>query len=273
MNILSYITWSTSPVIFEIGIISIKWYSLMFAITFVVGYFIMSKIFIEERKAKEDLDVLFIYVLIGTMVGARLGHCLFYSPSYYLSNPIEIFSIWKGGLASHGGAIGILLAIWLYSKKRKGLSFIWVVDRVVIVVALGGLFIRTGNFFNSEIVGIPTDLPWAVIFTKNNDIPRHPTMLYEGLVYFGIFIFLFRKYWKEKSSLQPGMLFGLFLVLVFTARFLLEFIKEYQSSFEASLPIDMGQILSLPFIIAGIIIINYSRKGYFYQGKKHLSKK
>lgn len=263
MDISSYFIWDVSPTIFTLGPIALKWYSLLFAITFVVGYNIMQKIFINERKVEEDVYKLLIYVVIGTVIGARLGHCLFYQPEYYLANPIEIFQLWYGGLASHGGAIGILLAIWYFTKKKKKYSFIWVVDRVVIVVALGGLFIRTGNFFNSEIIGMPTDLPWAIIFASVDNLPRHPSMLYEALVYFGIFIFLYRKYIKEKFSPMPGMLFGLFLFLVFGARFLLEFTKEIQSPFEANLPIDMGQILSLPFIIAGIIFIVLSKKNTF----------
>ena len=262
MNILSYITWDASPIIFSLGPITARWYSLMFAITFVAGYAILQKMFDNERS-KIRLDTLAIFIMVGTVAGARLGHCLFYEPAYYLSHPSEIFKVWNGGLASHGGAIGILLAIWLFTKSAKNYSFIWIVDRVVIVVALGGLFIRTGNFFNSEILGKPTDLPWAIIFSSVDSLPRHPSMLYEGLAYFGIFIFLYRKYLKEKFSPKPGMLLGLFLFLVFSARFVLEFTKEIQSSFEANLPIDMGQILSLPFAIAGIIIIYLAKKGRF----------
>ena len=263
MSFLSYITWSPSPDIFSFGIITLKWYSLMFALTFFMGFMIISKIFDNERKNIDDVFALAAYVFIGTVIGARLGHCLFYEPEYYLSNPAEMLKVWKGGLASHGGAIGILLAIRAFTKRKKYYSFIWLVDRVVIVVALGGLFIRTGNFFNSEILGKPTDLPWAVVFSLFDNLPRHPSMLYEAFVYFGIFIFLYRKYLKEKFSPKPGMLFGLFLVLIFSARFLIEFTKEYQSAFEANLPIDMGQILSLPFIIAGIVIIFLSKKGRF----------
>lgn len=222
----------------------------------------MQKILYNE-KSKIRLETLATFILLGTIIGARLGHCLFYDPSYFLANPIEIFKVWTGGLASHGGAIGILLAIWLFTKSEKNCSFIWIVDRVVIVVALGGLLIRTGNFFNSEIIGKPTDLPWAIIFSSVDNLPRHPSMLYEALIYFGIFIFLYRKYLKEKFSPKPGMLFGLFLILIFSARFILEFTKEVQSSFETNLLIDMGQILSLPFIIAGFIIIYLSRKGKF----------
>lgn len=259
MNILTYITSNISPEIFHIGIISIRWYSLLFALTFVIGYIIMQNIYKQENKKVAELDALAVYVMVGTIIGARLGHCFFYAPEYYLNNPAEIFKIWEGGLASHGGAIGILLGIALYVKKYPQYSFLWVVDRVVIVVALGGLFIRTGNFFNSEIYGRPTDVPWAIIFAKIDQLPRHPTQIYEAIIYFLIFIALWLIYKKSKGKPTPGFLFGLFLVLVFTARFIIEFLKEVQSSFEVALPIDMGQILSIPFIAIGIFFIIYSK--------------
>jgi prolipoprotein diacylglyceryl transferase len=265
MNSLLYITWTVSPEIFVIGPITIKWYSLLFAVTFLVGYIILQKIFCNEGKPKSDLDSLAVYVMVGTILGARLGHCLFYDPDYYLSHPVEILQVWKGGLASHGGVIGILIAIWAFSKKTGYYSFLWVVDRVVIVAALAGLFIRTGNFFNSEIIGKPTDLPWAVIFTSVDDLPRHPSMLYEALVDSGIFVFLYCKYVRDNFFPKPGMLFGLFLSSVFTARFLLEFTKEIQSPFEANLLLNMGQILSLPCIFTGFILIFLSHKGTFIQ--------
>jgi prolipoprotein diacylglyceryl transferase len=214
----------------------------------------------NEGKPTADADKLAIYVVIGTIIGARLGHCFFYDPAYYLSNPIEIFKVWHGGLASHGGAIGILLAIWIYTKRLKDYNFLWVVDRVVIVVALGGLFIRTGNFFNSEIIGKITDIPWAVIFPSVDMFPRHPSMLYEAITYFVIFLLLLFIYRKTNAHFNSGLLFGLFLLLVFSARFLLEFTKEYQEAFEAALPIDMGQILSIPFILLGIVMLIYSQR-------------
>ena len=253
MSYLSAFIWDTSPEIFSFGIITIRWYGLLFALTFIVGYQILTYIFKKENKQIKHLDSLAIYVAIGTAIGARLGHCLFYAPEYYLSNPIEILKIWEGGLASHGGAIGILIAIWLFQRKYKEFTMLWILDRLVIVVALGGLFIRTGNFFNSEIYGTPTDLPWAVVFALRDNIPRHPAQLYEAIAYFLVFIILFLIY--KKNTFKEGFLFGLFLVLVFSARFLLEFLKEVQSGFEANLLLDMGQILSIPFILVGIFFV------------------
>jgi prolipoprotein diacylglyceryl transferase len=264
MNLLTYITSQISPEIFSFGAITIRWYGLFFALTFVLGYTILKYFYQKEGKNVADLDSLMIYIMLGTVIGARLGHCLFYAPEYYLLHPIEILQVWKGGLASHGGALGILTAIWLYIRKNKGkklqYSFLWIVDRAVIVVALGGLFIRTGNFFNSEIIGLPTNVPWAIIFALHDNLPRHPAQLYEALAYFSIFLVLLSIYLKSKSLPKDGFLFGIFLVLVFSARFFIEFFKEVQSNFEHSLPIDMGQILSIPFILLGIFMIIYSQK-------------
>ena len=297
-----------SPEIFNIGFITVRWYSLLFALTFVVGFIILHHIYKRENKNIEDLDMLIIYIMIGTIVGARLGHCLFYEPDYYLLNPVEILKVWKGGLASHGGAIGILTAIYFYSKKKLNYSFLWTADRVVIAVALGGLFIRLGNFINSEIYGIPTDVPWAVIFASLGDnLPRHPTQIYEALTYFLIFILLWTIYKKsnvrgyrikcgmtvEKSGslkdrhcgLDPqspqhynntkpkqpqkdGLLFGIFLVLVFASRFMWEFLKEVQSDFERNLLLDMGQILSIPFVLLGIFMIFYSNYNFLFTKRK-----
>ncbi len=258
MDILAFFRWDMSPEIFSFSFISIRWYGLLYALTFVVGYQILLYIFNKEKVDSKILDSLTIYVILGTIIGARLGHCLFYDPSYYLSNPIEIIKIWEGGLASHGGAIGIILSIWLFTRKHKknNISMLWILDRLVIVVALGGLFIRIGNFFNSEIYGIPTNVPWAVIFSLNDEIPRHPTQLYEGFVYFIIFLLLFSLYKKTNlKNIKQGFLFGLFLVLTFTTRFLLEFLKEVQSSFENNMFLDMGQILSIPFILIGLFFV------------------
>ena len=206
--IIDAITWNVDPEIFSIGKLSIRWYGLLFASAFLSGYLVFTRFLRTERLTSEMLDQLLIYVAVGTVIGARLGHCLFYEPDYFLKNPIEILKIWKGGLASHGAAIGILLALWLYIRKYK-LSFLWIMDRIVIVVALGGAVIRLGNLFNSEIYGLPTDLPWGFEFVRDKlydsatgellpTIPRHPTQLYEALSYILIFVILFifyRKYY------------------------------------------------------------------------------
>ena len=258
------ITWDVSPEIFSIGPLSIRWYGLLFAASFLIGFQIMLKIFKKEKKSQKDLNDLLWYMIIGTIVGARLGHCLFYNPEYYLSNPIEILKTWKGGLASHGAAIGIVSAIYIYSKKKVGQSFLWVMDRVVITVALAGSFIRTGNLMNSEILGKVTDVPWAFKFVNayvsDPMLPRHPAQLYEALSYLIIFIILFIIYQKSYKKIKDGFLFGLFLVLIFAARFLIEFLKEDQSAFEAGMILNMGQLLSIPLIIWGIYLIFFRKE-------------
>lgn len=258
--LVAFIEWSVSPEIFHLGPISVRWYGFLFAMAFVAGYFIMTWIFKKESRPQTDLEQLSVYMIFGTVIGARLGHCLFYNPSYYLSNPIEIFKVWEGGLASHGAALGILIAIYLFAKKKKKYSMLWVLDRVVIVVALAGTFIRLGNLFNSEIIGIPTDVSWAFIFTAVDDLPRHPAQLYESIAYFIFFLILLFIYYKGFEKNRNGLLFGQFLVLVFTFRFFIEFLKENQSGFEAGMALDMGQLLSIPFIIAGFIFIAKSFK-------------
>ncbi len=256
---LNYITWNPDPELIRIGSFAIRWYGLLFASAFIVGYFIMQRIFKNEDKTNKLLDQLATYMVISTVVGARLGHCLFYEPEYYLNNPLEILMIWKGGLASHGAAIGIILALYFFSKRNK-LPVIWVFDRISIVVALGGVFIRTGNLMNSEIYGKATDLPWAFIYAKDDLIPRHPTQIYEALTYLGIFLFLYLSYWKKKGHTKPGFLFGMFMILVFSARFLIEFLKEPQVSFEQQMTLNMGQLLSIPFIIVGIVAVFWPKK-------------
>ena len=258
--LLAFIEWSVSPEIFHLGPISVRWYGFLFAMAFVAGYFIMTWVFKKESRPQTDLEQLSVHMIFGTVIGARLGHCLFYSPAYYLSNPFEILKVWEGGLASHGAAIGILTAIYLFSNKKKNYSMLWVLDRVVIVVALAGTFIRLGNLFNSEIIGIPTEVSWAFIFTAVDDIPRHPAQLYESISYFIFFLILLFIYYKGIEKNRSGLLFGLFLVLVFTFRFFVEFLKENQSGFEEAMVLNMGQLLSIPFVIAGFIFISRSFK-------------
>ena len=261
MLLIASIYWNMNPEIFSLGSIHVRWYGLLFALGFIVGFQIMAKIFQTEGKSQKDLEALTIYMIIGTVVGARLGHCLFYEPGFYLSNPIEILKIWNGGLASHGAAIGILIALYFYTKSRPRISYLWILDRVVIVVALAGCFIRMGNFFNSEILGKASNLPWAIIFARVDQVPRHPAQLYESLIYCAIAIYLILRYFRQKSEVPKGVLFGIFLVTVFSARFLIEFIKENQASFESALALNMGQILSIPFIILGVYFILRSKSG------------
>lgn len=297
--ILNYITWNIDPEIFSLGSISIRWYGLMFALAFLSGYLVFTKALKIKRLDAEMLDQLLIYVAVGVIVGARLGHCLFYEPEYYLSNPVEILKIWKGGLASHGAAIGILIAIWLYIRKHK-LSFLWLMDRLVIIVPLSGAFIRIGNLFNSEIYGRATELPWGFKFVRDyidphtgqqladinpqntqlvnefiQNVPAsHPTQLYEALSYLlifaGLFIF-FRN--KNKEELRDGFIFGVFLIALFTARFFIEFIKNDQVGFEAGMTLNMGQWLSVPFILIGILLIWWTGKQPKYFSRTPIPKK
>jgi prolipoprotein diacylglyceryl transferase len=190
---------------------------------------------------------------IGTVVGARLGHCLFYEPAFYLSHPLEILKVWHGGLASHGAGLGILFVVGLFAYKEKR-GYFWTLDRIAIIVALSGFLIRTGNLMNSEIYGVETSLPWGFVFLRNNEVvPKHPTQIYEGLAYLFIFFLLLWMYWRKKGDVYQGLLISIFLILVFTARFFIEFVKEVQVPFEAKMLINMGQILSIPFILFGFL--------------------
>lgn len=255
---LAYIHWSVDPEIFSIGPLSVRYYGLMWALAFYLGYVVFNN-FVKKEGLKEGfLDSLTMYMVIGTVLGARLGHCLFYEPAYYLSNPLEILKIWQGGLASHGAAIGILVALYFFARKHK-VPMIYVVDRVVITVALGGAFIRLGNLMNSEIYGVETSLPWGFIFVRNNELfPKHPTQLYEALSYFVIFFLLYFYYRKQEGKTKTGFIFGIFLILLFAARFLIEYVKEPQVDFEKTMALNMGQWLSVPFILAGVFFVVYS---------------
>jgi phosphatidylglycerol---prolipoprotein diacylglyceryl transferase len=250
---LLIVPWDVNPEIFRIGVFAIRWYGLLFASSFLFGYIIMNRIFKNENLGEEVLDRLTIYMAIGTIVGARLGHCLFYEPVYYFHHPLEILMVWHGGLASHGAAIGILIAVGLFAiKENRG--YFWVLDRIAIVVALSGFFIRMGNLMNSEIYGVETTVPWGFVFLRNHEVaPKHPTQIYEALAYLIIFVILYRMYWSKKGTHIQGLIISLLCTLVFTARFFIEFLKEVQVPFEASMKIKMGQWLSIPFILLGVI--------------------
>lgn len=265
---LGYIVWNVNPQIVRLGPLSLRWYGVLFALGFFIGYLIFQRFFKKENLPLELLDKLTLYMVIGTVIGARLGHVFFYDAKYYLSHPIEILEVWQGGLASHGAAIGILLALWLFVRKYK-ISYAWLLDRIVITVALAGCFIRLGNLMNSEIYGIQTSLPWGFIFERNGEqLPKHPTQIYEALGYLFIFIILMRLNNKKPGWLHDGHIFGLFLILIFAFRFLVEFIKQDQSAFEAHMALNMGQILSIPFVLGGALIFYYAGKGAFESRKK-----
>ena len=264
MNTFLSVTWGPSPEIFSIGSIHIRYYSILFVSGFIIGYYIFLKFFKREGLPLDILDKL-LYLLLGAaVVGARLGHCLFYEPEYYLARPLEILKVWEGGLASHGGAIALLLAMWWFVKKygrKYRFDFLWIMDRLGIATALAGALIRLGNLMNSEIYGNPTTLPWGFIFTlRGETVPKHPTQLYESFSYLLLFVILMLLYYKVLPKLKRGTLFGLFLIGLFSARFFIEYVKEPQVAFEQGMALNMGQLLSLPFIICGIILVFWSIK-------------
>ena len=254
--------WNVDPILFTLGPVSIRYYGLCFMVSFLSGYYIMAWIYKKEDQPLSSLESLFTYMFLGTLIGARLGHVLFYQPDYYFSNPIEIFKVWHGGLASHGAAVGICTALFLFCRKHPDQKLVWVMSRMCIVVALAGFFIRLGNFFNSEIYGVQTTVPWAVTFLQIDNVPRHPTQLYESFSYLLIFVLMLAYYNKYRAKANSYILLGFFFTTVFTARFLLEFTKDYQADFEHSLPLHMGQILSIPLVLVGIglMIVGENKK-------------
>ena len=291
MNLL-YFTWNADPVIFSIGEHGIRWYGLLLAIGFLLGYLVLGYTMKKEKYDQKLVDKFAIYIIVGCVIGLRLGHCFFYNPGYYLTNPIEIFKIWEGGLASHGGAIGILIAIWIFSRHSK-MQYFEALDKVVLVVPLAGSFVRVGNFINSEILGIPTTLPWGVKFLRNWDdldqayiasngacpnldincladycIARHPTQLYEAMFYITMFFVFLLIYKKFTPTWKKGTFLGWFLIVLFGFRFLIEYTKTEQAEFIWNAPITMGQLLSIPFVIFGIYLIG---RQYWWKGKEKVA--
>lgn len=264
-TILNAIDWTASPEIFGIGTIHVRWYGLFFAVgLLLLGPLVIWKIWKREQLPEKWYEQLWWTVLIGTVVGARLGHCLFYDPIYYLSHPIEIFKIWEGGLASHGGALGIIIGIWIYSKRITHRSMIFTLDRLAVAVGLVAAMIRMGNLMNSEIFGRPTDLPWGFRFLNspeylslNTDLGVHPTAIYEALCYLLVFAICLWLYWqRDAARRRPGLLVGFFLIGVFLSRFFIEAVKLVQEPWEldmlAKIGINQGQLLSIPFILVGL---------------------
>lgn len=246
------------PTIEQIGPVMVRWYGVLFAAAFLCGYFIGRKLFIDAGKDVALADQLLIYIIVGTVIGARLGHVIFYDFAHFIRNLHEVLFIWQGGLASHGATVGIMLAMWLYIRKNRGITFFWLADRLTIPVILGGAFIRVGNFFNSEIVGLPTDVPWAVIFASRPNlgmVPRHPTMLYEALICILIFAVLVAIYYYYKKFPPVGLLSGVFMIILFGSRFFVEYTKVEQAAFTETWMIGMGQLLSIPFVLFGIWIL------------------
>lgn len=269
---LGVVTWTVDPIIFQSGGLRLGWYGVLFAVGLIVfGGTILSKMWKHENLTEKSFNQLVFYVLIATIVGARLGHCLFYEPSYYLANPVEILKTWEGGLASHGGVIGIMIAIWIYSKKVSHQSMLWTFDRLCVPVGLVAAMIRLGNLMNHEIYGHATDLPWGFRFIENIhqwqagaepifSAPSHPTQLYEAAIYLLVFAVCMWLYWKRDAQKREGLIFGVAMVMIFGGRFLVEFVKNDQVGFEESMTLNMGQWLSIPFVIIGIASIVYSFK-------------
>jgi len=259
MNLLS-IRWDVEPEIFRIGPIHPQWYGLLWACGIILAWCITKKIFKHEGHPDDWVEKFGVYMVIGVIVGARLGHCFFYEwhngTNYYLTHPWELLYIWNGGLASHGGAIGILIAAWLYNKKVSKKGFLWLMDRLVIGAAVCGACIRLGNLINSEIYGSATSLPWGFIFVRKGETePMHPTQIYEMIYCLVTFAIIWWMYWKKDAAKKQGLIYGVFLIGIFGTRFLLEFIKLNQEAFEEGMLLNMGQILSIPFIIWGIWLI------------------
>ena len=261
--ILDFITWDASPVIFSIGPLALRWYGLAFAIGFIIGYNIVAKMFKHEGAPEKWLGILLTYVVVATIIGSRLGHVFFYQWDYYSQHPGEIFKIWEGGLASHGGVIGNFIAVWLFSIFVTKKSVSWTVDRLVVPVAMVAGLIRLGNLMNSEIYGGVTDLPWGFIFVRDGQtLPMHPTQIYEALCYFALFGVLMWMYWKKNAQERPWLISGVFFIGVFVSRFLIEYVKNVQVGKEiemiATYGINMGQLLSIPFIIVGVVMVVYA---------------
>lgn len=259
---LPLFVWDVHPTLFTIGPVEVRYYGLMWALGFIISAYIISNIMKREGYPEKTFDSFFWYALLSTVIGSRLGHCLFYAPGYYLTHPIEILYIHQGGMASHGAAVGLLVGLWLFSRKNK-IPYIWSLDRIGILVAISGALVRIGNFMNSEIFGRPTSLPWGVEFVLSNEwntlykgLPCHPTQLYEALAYLIIFVaFLWLYYRKNLAQRRPGAMFGIFLIALFGIRFLIEFIKNPQEDFEVGMILNMGQLLSIPFIVAGCVLL------------------
>lgn len=272
---LAAITWDVDPVIFEIFGRGIRWYGLFFALgLLILGPMIEGRIWKREKLNPEWMNSLFVYVVLGTILGARLGHVLFYDPSYYLANPSKIFAVWEGGLASHGGTIGIIVAVWIYSRRVTKRSMLWTLDRLAVPTGLAAALIRLGNLMNSEIFGRPTDLPWGFVFPRASEfagyaekgltIPAcHPTQIYEAVAYLLVFALCMYLYWgRDAARRYPGLILGYFLLGVFGFRLFVESIKNVQESWEIGLVqhygLNMGQFLSIPFILAGLGLIIYA---------------
>lgn len=271
---LNFITWDPSPEMFTIPGIDwpVRWYGLLWALALLASHFVMNRIYKVEGRTNKQLDTLTLYVILGTIIGARLGHCFFYGPLWdiydaqgnlleegYIDHPLNILKIYEGGLASHGGAIGIIIGTIYYCRREKE-SVYWIFDRLMVVVPLASMFIRFGNLMNSEIVGKKTSMSIGFIFVQLDNVPRHAAQLYEAIAYLFLFMAMYWLWKNKRDVIGQGFMFGLLLTCMFIIRFLVEFIKENQVEFENNLTLNMGQILSIPFILFGIYMMWRAKK-------------
>lgn len=249
------IYWNASPEIFSIGSFSLRWYGVLFASGFLIAFKVMEKMMIREKRSPEPIGDLLLFLMVGTVVGARLGHCLFYESEVYLKEPLRILYVWEGGLASHGGTVGCLIATAIFLKKHKEFKPLWLLDRLCIPIAITAAMIRLGNFFNSEILGKPTQGGWGVVFMRQDPIARHPAQLYESIIYATTFFAMTYAARNTQMFRKPGRSFGIFLCAIYGSRIFVEMIKENQVDFEQGMALNMGQWLSFPFVLAGLILI------------------
>ena len=265
-----FVRWDVHPTLFTFGPGEIRYYGLMWALALGISAYIFSNLIKREGYSDKMFDSVFWYGVLSTIIGARLGHCLFYDPGYYLTHPVEILYIHQGGLASHGAAVGLLVGLWLFSRKNK-MPYMWSLDRIAIAVCIAGALVRIGNLMNSEIYGEATSLPWGFVFVRAGEtVPMHPTQIYEALAYLILFVVLCWMYYrKDVARKRPGVMFGIFLIALFGFRFFVEFIKNPQEEFERGMLLDMGQWLSVPFVILGVVILYRALK----RPAKELSKK
>ncbi|RLA24972.1 MAG: prolipoprotein diacylglyceryl transferase [Gammaproteobacteria bacterium] len=251
---MDYFIWDFDPVLASLKHLQIHWYGAMFALALLSNYLFMHWVYWRELGSTEDVDRLLWYCIGGSILGARLAHVLFYNPGYYFAEPLKIFAIWEGGLASHGGVFGVLISLYIYQRKAS-FDYFWILDRAAIAAALSGCLVRIGNFLNSEIAGTATTVPWAVIFKRLDNIPRHPVQLYEAISYAGIFVFLLYLYKNSANFDLRGRLCAWFLILIFSTRFILEFYKVSLISYDSNSWLSAGQLLSIPFIVTGVYIL------------------
>jgi len=280
MNTILQVTWDVSPEMFSVGSLTLRYYGFLFVTGFIIGYFILKRHFRIEGVSPDEVDNLTMFSFVVAVLAARFGHVFFYEPAYYLANPSKILRVWEGGVASHGAVIGLLIFLWFYARKKRW-KFLWILDRLTIPGALTAALVRIGNLMNSEIYGHLTDVSWGFRFVRSSDyvsmaetmfqkpiaeIPAaslpgmHPTQIYEAIAYVLVFAVLLMIYKRKKKETPAGLLTSWFLIMLFGFRFLIEFMKEVQVSFEQDMLINMGQILSIPFVLTGIILLLNMKK-------------